>query len=449
MREASTEREPEREPAQRPLAERILDLQHTAGNAAVSRLVAARPVLARYESGEHAQFGGARKVTINTVEFDEGEVIALGDMYETPEEMQKADPAELLNLRALIRRDKEHFEGKAGVKAVGNPEWSTATAGRPANKQFMEMAKRNEAHFAPRKMTTGAPNTDNKSKWEELHGRALLKVVEHVAGGGKGVPEEATTLNAFAAHFLTDAFSAGHMIHKDDVMSKAKDMWGKQKETSGLIFGESKFTKGVARKVLGDAGVKAKLAGKQLKLAAWGEITEERFSELIWQMEKKKPAEFFQAFARVVHDELNRSVKDPAHAIEVTNGKDTWTLAGDETLSFSPKTLEVARAAVDQSYDNLQAVAAKSESPDVTEYYGRVWAYVPHTTKTGEERMKKVVDSLTDANTDESIDAFAALAIEQIDTAIAELTAQGYMRDKPKEKVESERPERLPIEPKY
>jgi hypothetical protein len=97
----------------------LLAMQRSVGNAAVSRLVATLPpagrTLSRFESGEHAQAGGARKITVNGVEFDEGDVIALGDFYETPEAMQKAPKAELEQLRDLIHRDREHFEGKAGV----------------------------------------------------------------------------------------------------------------------------------------------------------------------------------------------------------------------------------------------------------------------------------------------------------------------------------------------
>lgn len=440
--------------AQPSLQGSLLAIQRSVGNAAASRLVAGLPppprTLARFESGEHAQAGGARKITINGVEFDEGDVIALGDFYETPEAMQKAPKAELEKLRDLIHRDREHFEGQMGAKAVTNPEWAKVTEGRPKSDQYLELAKRNDAHFAPRKTTTGAAGTDNKSKWEEIHGQAAVQVVAHIAGGGKGVPAEALATNAFAGHFLTDAFSVGHIVHKDDVMAKAKDMWGKQTETSGLIFGESKFTKGVAKKVLGDSTVKKLLTGKELKLADWGDITEQRFSELIWQMQKKKPDQFFQAFARVVHDELNQSVKDPAKGIEVTNDRgDKWLLAGDETLGSSPKTLEMMRAAMEESVKNLEVIAAGHNSPVMTDHFARVWGLVPRPTKTGEERLNKVVDTLTDANKQEAIDAFANLAIVQMPTAISELTNEGFMRDKAPDPPPEKNPGKLkPGEPK-
>lgn len=454
LRDEQRREAPEPAAAQPSMRGSLLAMQRSVGNAAVSRLVANLPpstrTLARYESGEHAQAGGARKITINGVEFDEGDVIALGDFYETPDQMQKAPKDELEKLRDLIHRDREHFEGQMGAKAVSNPEWAKVTEARPKNDQYMELAKRNDAHFSPRKTTTGAAGTDNKSKWEELHGQAVVKVVAHVAGGGKGVPPDALAVNAFAGHFLTDAFSVGHIVHKDDVMAKAKDMWGKQTETSGTFFGESKFTKGVAKKVLGDSTVKKLLTGKELKLVAWGEVTEERFSELIWQMQKKKPDQFFQAFARVVHDELNQSVKDPAKGIEVTNDRgDKWLLAGDETLGSSPKTLEMMRAAMEQSVKNLELVAAEPKSPVMTEHFARVWGLIPRPTKSGEERLKNVVDTLTDANKQEAIDAFANLAIVQMPTAISELTGEGFMRDKPADPPAEGTPgARKPMEPK-
>jgi hypothetical protein len=43
------------------------------------------------------------------------------------------------------------------------------------------------------------------------------KTAEHVRGGGKGIPPEAITLNGFGGHFLTDAFSASHIMAKQTI----------------------------------------------------------------------------------------------------------------------------------------------------------------------------------------------------------------------------------------
>jgi hypothetical protein len=75
----------------------VLALQRTAGNHAVARLLAPERMVARFEAGEHAQMGGERTITITAgdggaVELTEGELIALGDFYVTPQDMLTCSP---------------------------------------------------------------------------------------------------------------------------------------------------------------------------------------------------------------------------------------------------------------------------------------------------------------------------------------------------------------------
>ena len=389
------------------------------------------PVLHRYESGEDAQAGEAtRKVTINGVTMDEGDLIALGDLYEKPEDIYKANAAELQALVTLIERDKKFYSGKGGTP-VSNTEWAAATAKRPKDQQYLELAKRNDTHFAPRASGASGGKGDNRSEWRKYHQQAIEATIAWTAGGKTGVPDEATVLNGFAAHFLTDAFSAGHLVNKDDAMDKAKTTW-KTQSFSGLIFKESAFTKGVAHQVLADPTVAALMAKKELNEAAWGPVSEQRFSEFIYQMADSKPDLFFNAFARLIHDQLNESINDPSKALEVTNAKgDTWNLSGDETLSKSPKTLQLMQAAVAQSYSNLEAAAKLIGTPaDLEPYFKAVWDYTPKPSAAGQKTLDTVVSTFTDPKDTKTVDAFAALAIKQIDTLVAELTLQGYMRDK-------------------
>ena len=409
-----------------PLAARVLQFQRGAGNAAVTRL------LARYEGGEHAQMGSAtRGMKVNGVELTESDLVAMGDLYKDPAAMQKADPAELTRLRDLVRRDKEHFEGKAGVKAVSNTEWEAATKGRPAGERYMDLAKANDTHFAP--LASGAASTkgDHKSEFRKHHLNALGKVLEasKARGGPGGVPDEAKLINGFGTHFLTDAFSAGHLVNKDDAMTQAKTAWSKQTFT-GSFFKESAFTKSVASKILADKAAGAKLATKELDMVKWGDVTPTRFSEFIYQMSAKKPDLFFNAFARLVHDKLNESIKDKATALEVENKRgDTWTLAGDDTLAASPETLRIARQAVDQCHLNLVDFA-QDVTLSLPGLVDKVWDYTPRPTAKGANTLKDAVDIYTDPQKTKTVDAFAELAIAQIDTLIEQLTNEGYMRDK-------------------
>jgi hypothetical protein len=55
----------------------LASLQRSVGNGAI-----ARAAIARYEAGEHAQFGGPGKtLKVGTVEITEAELAAMGDFY--------------------------------------------------------------------------------------------------------------------------------------------------------------------------------------------------------------------------------------------------------------------------------------------------------------------------------------------------------------------------------
>lgn len=388
----------------------------------------------RYESGEHAQAGStSHKVTINGVTMDEGDLVALGDFFEDPKEIYAAPATELQKLVDLIERDKKAYTGVGGVKPVTNAEWADATKGRPKNKQYLELAKRNDTHFAPHADGRPGERGDNKAEWRKWHEQALMKTIEYAASGKTGVPDEAVVINGFAAHFLTDAFSAGHIVNKDDAMEASKTAWKTQK-FDGTIFKESDFTRKVAAQVLADPKVSAIMAKKQLKMVAWDAVTTQRFSEFIYQMADSKPDLFFNAFGRLIHDQLNESINDSATAVEVTNkrGDPPWKLSGDETLGKSPDTLKVMQAAVAQSYANLESVAKLGKSPASLEsYFSAVWDYTPIPTAAGKKKVDAVIATFTDPKNSKTIDAFAQLAIKQIATLVEELTAQGYMRDTP------------------
>jgi len=178
--------------------------------------------------------------------------------------------------------------------------------------------------------------------------------------------------------------------------------------------------------------VAALMANKQLQEAAWGDVTEQRFSEFIYQMADTKPELFFNAFARLIHDKLNESIGLPRIPLEVTNAKGSvWSLSGDETLSQSPDTLRIMRAAVAQSYSNLEAAAKLTVTPpDFELYFKAVWDYTPKPTAAGQKILDGIVSTYTDPKDSSTVDAFAELTIKQIDTLVSELTTQGYMRDK-------------------
>ena len=216
-----------RPPAQAPPgAALITRLQRSAGNAAVARLV-----LARYEAGEHAQMGEARSITVNTVPMTEGELIALGDFYATAAEMMAADPAELTKLRDLIRQDQDAFMKFPGAIPVKTEDWEEALKGRPEG-AYRELLLDNEGHFAPPSAGGSAGGEDHRSLFFSNHGQALERA-HAAAATTKTVPDDALALNGFACHFLTDAFSAGHLFNKAEMLGRIEEAWNAIDESLG------------------------------------------------------------------------------------------------------------------------------------------------------------------------------------------------------------------------
>jgi hypothetical protein len=150
------------------------------------------------------------KFMIKGVVLDYGVGIAMGDFFESPEQMSNASPEELKELAALIKREQ------SGGKLVTTEEWRETTGGR-----YLKLAEKNLAHFAPTSpalvtpSTAGAASVNHKSELEKYHKAAL-------DSSKSGDKDKALMTNAYGDHFLTDAFSVGHLINKRDVMEHFK-----------------------------------------------------------------------------------------------------------------------------------------------------------------------------------------------------------------------------------
>ncbi len=397
--------------------------------------------IARYEAGEHAQFGGTGTVLLSGVPVDAGNVIAMADFFRSPEAMQKATAAEISALNALIERDKQFRLGVKGATAPSNDEIEAATAGRPEGERFMDLNKSNFSHFAPptdpsAAAASAAKGGDHKSAWEKHHRAALDQAkanaapqrAPQVSDPSKPtqgtVPANAVVTNLFAAHYLTDAFAAGHLINKREIMDGSSAQWDKVASHWG-VPGTNDFTDKVAPKLLADPTVAAALAGKQIRLAVWADVDGHRLSELLYGMSKGDDTrgDFFNLFARMVHDVLNRE------GVEVTNGTKTWKLSGDATLNA--ESLQQGRLAVAESERNLQQAAASTKDLDYAAMFARVWAFVPKPTVAGAAFVKKVVDTVGDAGKPEAQAELIRLARDEIKTVVAELNKQNRLRDKP------------------
>lgn len=113
-----------------------------------------------------------------------GEVVALvGDFYVNFPTLSKASLQEVYELIPLIRDDKT----------------STHTFQNTTGHRYLALAEENHQHF--RLAKSGENNLD---MWAHFHEKAIQ-------AARQAKPNEAWGISAAAAHFLTDAFSGGHL----------------------------------------------------------------------------------------------------------------------------------------------------------------------------------------------------------------------------------------------
>lgn len=419
----------------------LLELQRRAGNRAVTALLG-RPAVQRYDTGEHAQMGSDEVVVVNGVRFTQKQMTAMADLYDTVDDMKKASPAELLRLKALIETQTVWYEtgGRKGSD-VSHGEWDRATGGR-----YLELAADNEEHFGPGRLSGGR---DHRTAWQRYHTRAMLTTRAAALAAGAhsvAVPAEAKLVNDFGNHFLTDAFAAGHLLAKKDLMVESQKSFQALSYTDGWYFHQNVFTDRVAEIVMRDPKAQRAFGDRFLKLVMWDSIDAERLSEFLFQMAKREPTKFYSVFAKMVHDQMNESISKPGSGIEVENDHgDVWYLSGDLTLDRSPRTLGIIQQAIHQADVNLEEAAA---SPDLAqsrpaggqddfwlrlpEYFRRVWSYTPRLTGLGQQKADAIEKRSTDAGGLAAAQLFAGIIIKQLPTVIEELTAAGYLIEKSK-----------------
>jgi hypothetical protein len=326
---------------------------------------------------------------VNGVSLSYGEGIAMGDLFESPEKMMQAPAGQLMQIQDLIKKDKP-----AG--SVKPEQWKKVVP------NYLDLAEKNEAHFAPSNSSapvSGKSTANNKSAWETNHTDAL-----HFSQGGD--KDKAMATNAFADHFLTDAFSAGHLINKADVMQKfesnlPRTATGDFAATSTRFFDEvarNAFTGPVQTEfsrlqtvdcysILGNKESCRDLTSVHARINSV-----DRFSTLLQGIHQEKPDLFENVVVKGVHDTLNTA----PGGVPVENAKgDKWNLSGDKTLN--KESLEIGKKAVAQSQFNVLDSFKLIGALDLPALFRKVWDYVPFPRKgSGDVAVKNAVESGTD-----------------------------------------------------
>jgi hypothetical protein len=353
---------------------------------------------------------------VNGVTLSYGEGIAMGDLFSSAEEMLKAPPAKLQKLAELIRKEK-------AKQTVTTDDWQKATGG-----DYLKLAEKNESHFAPSNASlvpvSGKSTTNHKETWEANHSAALQE-------SQVGDKDKALATNAFADHFLTDAFAAGHLINKADVTQQFESKLPKTAKGDFTAASEA-FFDAIAKDAF-TGNVKTEFSKLQTVdcFSAFGDHppapcsdltsghadinSEKRFSKLLQKIQQKKPEVFENVVAKGVHDTLNKS------GVPVENAKgDKWDLSGDGTLNA--KSLEIGRKATAQSQLNVLGVFKFVGPIDFKSLFKKVWDYVPFPRAgAGEKAVKDAATTGTDPSSRPLVDAAVTLIRTHLATIIDEL----------------------------
>lgn len=219
----------------------LLSLQHTIGNRAVQRLLAsdkalpqrrAAPSIQRFGAGEHKRIGDdATKDAsgnIQMVELAPGYSISYGDMVAVAGDHfrdieQMRDFARKKGTGAGTRGEIEYVLWDIHGKPKPKPKKWDSKAEAAADKRYYDLATRNRSHFLnpvegdETRTTVEKADDITKSKvplnavagYSHNHLEAITAAFE-AGKAGKGI-ESALAIEAFGAHYLTDAFASGHL----------------------------------------------------------------------------------------------------------------------------------------------------------------------------------------------------------------------------------------------
>ncbi|HVT13899.1 MAG TPA: DUF4157 domain-containing protein [Fimbriimonadaceae bacterium] len=339
----------------------------------------------RYDTDEHVMFGGPigkqQTITIKGVKMEYGDVIAMGDFFANPDEiLTKADPKTLQAVVDLIHKKVKD------PNSVGDADWERVTGGA-----YVDLALKNDAHFAPSDpslMPADPTKTeDHKALYAKYHEQALKLAQQHKR-------DEALAVNAFADHFLTDAFAAGHLFRKKDAMALFRKNLGGKK-------GVEKLTEEVAKLAWADPGVSSLMSQYETVETHYGfhpDIDREsRFASFLQGVDEAMPEAIENAIAGVMHDHLNTV------GVDVENGQGAkWKLSGDEHLNV--ESLKYARQAVARSQQDILDALKDKPPKDAT---ANVWKLTPHPTASGMKTMKQDVARFLDPTMQTSIVAIA------------------------------------------
>ncbi len=414
--------------------------------AALTMALAPERSVAMYDTGEHVLSAGdlyPDQLTVGSgagVAFSYGQLVAMGDFYDTVDDLKNAAPAELSQLKALITRNTAFYRKPLGSRPKDDPDdishkqWNDAT-----HKRYLALADDNYAHFSPPDvlgLTDHITRPTNRSEWEKYHNRAIEEMKALVAAhpNASVAPFGPLATNAFGDHFLTDAFASGHMVNKEVVINRFRRQF--YQGTSTLTSAAKKFLEKLAAAAWARPTIRETFSRLELPtrdasklFIQWNIDTENAFRKLLIQIAEREPTKVQNLVAKTLHDHLNEV------GVEVVNdnGDGPWKLRGDYYLG--EPTLSIMRKAVQQSVDNILSpeilVSEADRGPLSVAYHGaqiaKVRKYLPKPTAAGRAQVLKAIDLFTDLNSQTLLTAAADLLERQRKLIADELIERKFL----------------------
>ena len=392
-----------------------------------------------YDTGEHVIAGGdlyPDQLVVNGVAFSYGQIMAMGDLYETVEDLRRAPADELTRLKKLIDQDTRHYQGGPGApEGVSNSDWQKNT-----NKRYLALADENYSHFSPPSvlgMTDPTSKPDNKSTWERYHEQAIaeMRALAAAQPNSSVVPFGPLTVNAFGDHFLTDAFAAGHLVNKELVLNKLQ-LAMYQPGSSDLTSAGSAFIERLAKSCWARKPIRDVFSPlEEVQTRAWIHWNIDRenaFRKLLVRIAERAPSKVLNLALKALHDHLNQV------GIQVTNdaGDRPWLLKGDGHLATSD-TLPIMHRAVEASVANIlspeillseqdRGPLSLSRHPAL---YAKVWRHVPRPTASGRAQVVAAINDYTNLGSSTLLNAAAEVVEKQSPLIAEELRLRKILQD--------------------
>jgi len=241
-------------------------------------------------------------------------------------------------------------------------------------------------------------------------------------------------VNAFGDHFLTDAFAAGHVINKEEMIAyfKANFFNGSSLKPEAKRFFE-KLAKAAFRGQVAKKLSALETADPPRAVCRWGwclnwhpDINSVgRFEDMLTQAAEQQPDAVANFAVKALHDKLNKD------GIEVVNdaGDGPWKITGDGYMN--DKSRAIIRKAVQQSVDNIndpsiQGMQASNLNFDL--YFALVWKYVPRLTDASKRRVVDLANNYLVPTSDDLVKAAAEIITHDVDSLIEKLIRENKLR---------------------